>query len=227
AEDIIDFIGLKEGISYQKQTKTESSKKPDFTFKLPKGKKINMDVKFPLDNYKAYLESEDKKSKKSYKDQFFKDVNNRIKEVTTKDYIDTSSGTLDYVLLFIANESVYNFINEQDTTIIDGALKQQVLLCSPLSLYAILSLIHQSVNSFVMEQKTSEVLKQFRIFTKEWERYKGRMGKMGASLTAAQNNFEKLVVTRANTLEKPLKEIKSITDDVLAIDENLEGQQKL
>ena len=78
-----------------------------------------------------------------------------------------------------------------------------------------------------MEQKTSEVLKQFRIFTKEWERYKGRMGKIGASLTAAQNNFEKLVVTRANTLEKPLKEIKSITDDVLAIDENLEGQQKL
>jgi DNA recombination protein RmuC len=227
AEDIIDFIGLKEGISYQKQAKTKSSKKPDFTFNLPKGKKINMDVKFPLDNYKAYLESEDKKSKKSYKDQFFKDVNNRIKEVTTKDYIDTSSGTLNYVLLFIANESVYNFINEQDTTIIDGALKLQVLLCSPLSLYAILSLIHQSVNSFVIEQKTSEVLKQFQIFTKEWERYKGRMEKMGASLTAAQNNFKKLVDTRVNTLEKPLKEIKSITSDVLATDENLEGQQKL
>ena len=50
---------------------------------------------------------------------------------------------------------------------------------------------------------------------------------MGASLTAAQNNFEKLVVTRTNTLEKPLKEIKSITGDVLATDEKLDGQQKL
>jgi len=228
AEDIIDFIGLKEGISYEKQTTTKSSKHPDFTFKLPKEKKINMDVKFPLDNYKAYLDSEDKEAKKRYKEKFFKDVKNRIKEITTRDYIDPSSGTLDYVLLFIANESVYNFINEQDTTIIDDALKQQVLLCSPLSLYAILSLIHQSVNNFVIEQRTSEVLKQFQNFTQEWKKYKKKTTDMGNSLQASMNHYNQLVTARNNKLEIPLDKIKGITGDAEASFEGQsESQQKL
>jgi len=226
AEDIIDFIGLKEGISYEQQTTTKSSKHPDFTFNLPKEKKINMDVKFPLDNYRAYLDSENKESKKLYKEKFFRDVKNRIKEVTTRDYIDPSSGTLDFVLLFIANESVYNFINEQDTTVIDEALKQQVLLCSPLSLYAILSLIHQSVNNFVVEQRTSEVLKQFQNFSQEWEKYKKKTTDMGNSLQASMNHYNQLVTARNNKLEVPLDKIKGITGDTEAISEE-QGQQKL
>jgi len=228
AEDIIDFIGLKEGINYQKQTTTKSGKHPDFTFILPKEKRVNMDVKFPLDNYKAYIESEDKTTKNHYKKEFFKDVKNRIKEVTTRDYIDPSSGTLDYVLLFIANESIYTFINEQDTSVIDDALKKQVLLCSPLSLYAILSLIHQSVNNFVIEERTSEVLKQFHHFTQEWEKYKRKTEDMGKSLQAAINHYETLISTRKNTLEKPLEKIRGITGDVEdQSDEKLDGQQKL
>ena len=226
AEDIIDFIGLKEGISYEQQTTTKSSKHPDFTFNLPKEKKINMDVKFPLDNYRAYLDSENKESKKLYKEKFFRDVKNRIKEVTTRDYIDPSSGTLDFVLLFIANESVYNFINEQDTTVIDEALKQQVLLCSPLSLYAILSLIHQSVNNFVVEQRTSEVLKQFQNFSQEWEKYKKKTTDMGNSLQASMNHYNQLVTARNNKLEVPLDKIKGITGDTEVISEE-QGQQKL
>jgi DNA recombination protein RmuC len=186
-----------------------------------------MDVKFPLDNYKAYLESDDKKIKEDRKKDFFKDVNKRINEVTTRDYIDPSSGTLDYVLLFIANESVYNFINEQDTSVIDNALKQQVLLCSPLTLYAILSLIHQSVNNFVIEERTSEVLKQFQHFTQEWEKYKKKTTEMGNSLQAAMNHYDILVTTRKNTLETPLDRIKGITGDVEgSSDENLNGQQQ-
>ena len=137
-------------------------------------------------------------------------------------------GTLDYVLLFIANESVYTFINEQDTTIIDYALKQQVLLCSPLSLYAILSLIHQSVNNFVIEQRTSEVLKQFQNFTQEWEKYKKKTTDMGNSLQAATNHYNQLVTARSNKLEIPLDKIKSITGDAeVSSGIQSEGQQKL
>lgn len=228
AEDIIDFIGLKEGINYVKQPTTKSGTHPDFTFRLPKEKKINMDVKFPLKNYKAYLEADDKEIKDNKKKAFFKDVNDKVKEVTSRDYIDPSSGTLDYVLLFVANESVYTFINEEDTNVIDGALKKQVLLCSPLSLYAILSLIHQSVNNFVIEEKTSEVLKQFHNFMQEWEKYKKKTKDMGKSLQAAQNHYDTLVSTRKNTLERPLNKIKDITGEVEdSPDENLEGQQKL
>ena len=49
-EDILNFIGLSEGINYDKQTQSGKDI-PDFTFFLPDEKKLNMDVKFPLNHY--------------------------------------------------------------------------------------------------------------------------------------------------------------------------------
>ena len=42
-EDILNLLGMLEGKNYEKQT-TEGSDRPDFTFNLPKGKRLNMDV---------------------------------------------------------------------------------------------------------------------------------------------------------------------------------------
>ena len=48
-KDILDFIGLVEGINYSQQSQiSEGRDRPDFTFFLPDEKAINMDVKFPL-----------------------------------------------------------------------------------------------------------------------------------------------------------------------------------
>ena len=46
AEDVLRFSGFVEGINYVKQTAQDNGI-PDFTFFLPKDKKVNMDVKFP------------------------------------------------------------------------------------------------------------------------------------------------------------------------------------
>jgi len=51
--------------------------------------------------------------------KFLQDVKARVKEVTSKDYIDPEENTVDYALLFIPNEQIYVFINEMDRTIID------------------------------------------------------------------------------------------------------------
>jgi DNA recombination protein RmuC len=59
AEDIINLIGMIEGINYIKQKTLDSSAgRPDYTFFLPNKLKINMDVKFPIDNYMNYLKAE-------------------------------------------------------------------------------------------------------------------------------------------------------------------------
>ncbi|MDE7169079.1 MAG: DNA recombination protein RmuC, partial [Mucispirillum sp.] len=51
ADDILNYAGLKEGINYVRQQKSGATgKRPDFTFMLPNGMLLNMDVKFPYDN---------------------------------------------------------------------------------------------------------------------------------------------------------------------------------
>jgi DNA recombination protein RmuC len=54
--------------------------------------------------------------------------------------LSTTQHSLDYVLLFVPNESITGFVHEADPELIDWALERKVVLCSPLTLYAFLLL---------------------------------------------------------------------------------------
>ena len=102
-EDILNVIGFIEGINYTKQEVIDSGERPDFTFNLPKGKHLNMDVKFPLAHYEKYVDTEDELIRSSEKNSFLKDVKKHVKDITKRSYIDPSSGTVDYVLMLVPN----------------------------------------------------------------------------------------------------------------------------
>jgi DNA recombination protein RmuC len=211
AEDVLRLSGFIEGINYVKQqTQTESSGRPDYTFLLPQDLKLNMDVKFPLDNYMKYTEEESEELKRGYREQFLKDARNRIKEVTSRDYINPEENTVDYVVVFIPNEQVYCFINENDHTIIDEALKSNVILCSPFTLYAILAVIRKAAENFNIRRTAGEILSLMDIFYKQWAMFRESMDKMGKKLEDAREEYFRLMTTRSNQLEKVLVKIDSL-----------------
>jgi len=211
AEDVLRLAGFLEGVNYLKQKTVEGGAgRPDFTFLLPQDLKVNMDVKFPLDKYLSYLEAESESDKEQYKSQFMRDVRHRIKEVRGKDYINPADNTVDYVIVFIPNEQVYEFINENDRGLLDDALKNKVILSSPLTLYAILAIIRQAVDNFNLEKTAAEILNLLGEFNKQWGLFKEGMDKMGRKIDDARNEFEKLTAARTKKLEKPLQQIENI-----------------
>ncbi|MCX8022245.1 MAG: DNA recombination protein RmuC [Syntrophorhabdaceae bacterium] len=211
AEDIIRLVGMVEGVNYVRQKTIEGNQgRPDYTFFLPNKMKVNMDVKFPLENYLRYLKAESEHDKRRYRDELLKNVRGMIKEVTTREYINPSEDTVDYVLIFIPNEQVYGFIQESDVTLMDEALKSKVILCSPFTLYAVLSVIRQAMENFHLEKTASEILKLLGEFSKQWTLFKERLNAMGDKIEAAKKEYDILVTTRSNTLEKPLKKIAEL-----------------
>lgn len=223
AEDIIRLIGMVEGVNYIKQKTLDSSAgRPDYTFFMPNNLKINMDVKFPVDNYIHYLNAESEHDKRRYKEELLKNTKVMIKQLTTRDYINPTENTVDYVIMFIPNEQVYSFINEADITIMDEALKQKVILCSPFSLYAVLAVIRQAIESFNLERTASEILKLLSEFSKQWNAYKDKFRIMGERLDAAKKEYDSLITTRSNMLERPLKKIDEIRKQkAIDVDENI------
>ncbi|MFH1678427.1 MAG: DNA recombination protein RmuC [Candidatus Omnitrophota bacterium] len=209
AEDILRLAGFLEGVNYRKQQAIESGR-PDFTFLLPQDLVVNMDVKFPFDNYLHYLEANGDSDKLSYKEQFLRDVKARIKEVTTRDYINPEQNTIDYVILFIPNEQVYAFIHESDSTILDEALKNKVILCSPLTLYAILAVIRKAIDNFNLERTAGQMLSLFGMFNKQWNMFIDSMDRMGKKIDDARREFDVLISTRRQKLERPLKQIEEL-----------------
>jgi len=167
AEDVLRLAGFIENVNYEKQKAIDGiGTRPDFTFLLPDQLKLNMDVKFPLDNYLRYIEVASEPEKAEYLKRFLKDVRSRIKEITTRDYINPEQNTVDYVLLFIPNEQIYAFIHEQDSTILDEGLKNRVVFCSPITLFAILAVIRQALDNFSLEKTSNEILSLLGRFKK-------------------------------------------------------------
>ncbi len=214
AEDVLRLAGFVEGINYLKQRRVEDgASRPDFTFPLPGGLVVHMDVKFPLDNYLRFLEAEGDGERARLRDAFLRDVKARIKEVCSRDYICPERDTVDYCLLFIPNERIYAFIHEHDPRLLDEGLRQKVVFCSPLTLYAVLVVIRQAVQNFALERTSNEILTLLGQFRRQWQRYTESMETLGRRLDAAQREFQALTTTRTRQLERPLDRLDQLRRD--------------
>lgn len=211
-EDILSVLGLVEGINYQVQPQLASGVRPDYSFLLPKEKKINLDVKFPIDQYERYLNAKSDSEAEDAKKHFLSAVKYHIKVVAGRGYVDPAEGTVDFVMIFIPNESIYGFIHKNYPELLDFALENHIVLCSPITLYAVLSLIHEAVRSFSVEQRAGEIMSELAVFQKQWEQYVGKMDKLGRSLDSAKGDYDALVTTRTKALERPLHKIQELQE---------------
>ncbi len=211
AEDILRAVGLREGINYRKQQTIEGGRsRPDFTFLLPDDLKVNMDVKFPLDKYLEYLKAPSDIEKENAKKQFLSSVRKRIKEVTGRDYINPDDNTVDYVLVFIPNEQVYAFIHENDDAILDEALNQKVVLCSPLTLYAMLALIRQAVDNFSLQQSSRKIQALLGGFAAQWKKFVDSMKVVGDRIDNTRKAFDEMVGARTRMLDRQVAGIETL-----------------
>jgi len=212
AEDILQLVGFVENVDYTKQkTQETTGKRPDFTFFLPQNLKVNMDSKFPFDNYTNYINAESISDKDTYKQKFKSDVRNKIKEVITRDYINSEDNTVDYAIMFVPNEQVFRFLYENDSNMFDDALRDKVILCSPITLFAILCVIREAVKVFKLQKTTGDILQLLSAFNKQWAEFKKSMDKMGEQIEKAHEEFGKLKTTRSNKLETPLRKVDALS----------------
>jgi DNA recombination protein RmuC len=184
--------------------------RPDFTFSLPNGLILNMDVKFPLDNYLRSFECTSESDRKVCTEQFKRDVQKTIKQVHERGYIDVAEKTVDYAILFVPNERVLSFLNECDATAIDGALRNRVVICSPFTLYAVLVVVRQAMDNFRFAQTTSEMLELHGVFNREWTKFKGSFDGIKESIDDLQEAFEVLTTTRRRKLDGVLDKIDEL-----------------
>jgi DNA recombination protein RmuC len=210
AEDVLQLAGFLEGVNYRKQSTLAGAGRPDYTFLLPNGLLMHMDVKFPLDNYVRHLEATNDLESARYRDQFLRDVRDRVKELTTRGYLDAADETVDCLLLFIPNEQVYAFIQTHDRDAIDDAMRHKIVVCSPLTLYAVLAVVRQAVDNFRLERTSNEILGLLRDFSLQWEKYTGQLDRVQQRFDGVAKEYAALMTTRHRALQRPLDKIDSL-----------------
>jgi len=224
AEDVLHLAGFVENVQYRKQVQLEGGTgRPDYTFLLPKGQQLYMDVKFPMASYLRYLEAGTDPEREAHLKNFLRDVRARVRELSKREYAESTSATsVDNVLLFIPNEQLTGFIHEHDPALLDDAMREKVVICSPLTLFAFLGVIRQAHENFMIEQTSDEILGLIGKFGQQWGKYTEQVEKTKRRFEGLEKDFEALTTTRRRALERPLNQLEAIRQERnLAVDGEL------
>jgi DNA recombination protein RmuC len=209
ADDVLRAAGMVEGVTHVKQSALPGGTVPDVTFLLPGGRRLHMDVKFPVDNYLRHLDAATDAERAATAKAFCRDVRDRVKELAGRGYIDRDT-TVDAVLLFIPNESVWAFVHEHDPHLLDVALAQRVVLCSPVSLFGVLAVIRQAVEEAQLTRTADEILQCLSGFRAQWAKYAEAVEAVERRFASTQRSLEELTGPRRRQLERQLERVEDL-----------------
>jgi len=213
AEDVLRAAGFQEGVNYHKRTAVtgEGQGIPDFTFLLPRGHVLFMDVKFPMAAYLRFLDATTDAERVAHRAAFVRDVRARVRELAKREYaLADDRPAVDNVLLFVPNETLSVFIHESDAGLIDEAMRLNVVVCSPLTLFAFLGVIRQAFDNFVIEQTSDEILGLLGRFGQQWGKYVESVDKVKRQLDAVARSFDELAGPRRRQLDRQVAAIDDV-----------------
>lgn len=212
-EDMLRAAGFIESKNYSKQDVNDAGGRPDYKFMMPPNRVLFMDVKFPLDKYAEHFSAETDALRDKAKTDFVKAVKGHVDALAKRDYVNNAKEeALDYVLMFLPNESISGFVHEADPGLIDYALDKKVVLCSPLTLYAFLVVVRQATDSFHTEKTAADIMQQINKFHKEWENYSKAVAEVKDAFQKLSDRIDSIGVggTRFKKLNVPVKEIEKM-----------------
>jgi len=210
AENLLKMSGFVIGTDYiYNKEQANIDTRPDFTILLPDKTKINVDVKFPYSALVKYTEAEGKEEKEQYLKQFNNDIKQKIKQVTTRDYINPEDRTVDFVVMFIPNEMIFSFIYERLNDTWEDAMAKKVIMAGPFSFTAILRMVKQSYSNFRYQENLHHIIGLIQNFDKEYQKYNESVDKLGERLSSASKQFEVVSGTRTRMLTRIVDQIKT------------------
>lgn len=214
AEDLLLAAGFVEKLNYVKQRSTTQGR-PDFTILLPDGHKLNIDAKFPFDDLIKYQEAEDKAEKNRALKNFSASIRQKIKDITSKDYIDPEGQTLDFVIMFIPNEMIFSFVYEKLPDIQQYSSERKVIMTGPFGFTAVLRMILQAHKNFHHEKGLREILGLISKFQEEYERFGENIEKLGRQIDTVKTTYLEVEGTRSRQLTRVVRQIGEHSQNTL------------
>ncbi|MCK4592006.1 DNA recombination protein RmuC [Candidatus Parcubacteria bacterium] len=219
AENILRMLGFVKDLDYVVNLSQDTNaNRPDITIKLPDKTKINIDAKFPYQSLVRYQEVKDEVEKKKYLAQFSTDVKQKIKQVTSRDYINLEEKTMDFVILFVPNEMIFSFICDKLGEVSSDALKKKVIITGPFSFAAIARMIRQSYDNFKIQEDLHRVVGLIGKFKQEFSKYSDEFDRLGDRIKSMSKQYDSIATTRTRQLTKVVDQISE--EDVGVVEED-------
>lgn len=172
----------------------KNGEKVDAVVKLG-GHLVPIDSKFPLENFKKFLESPSEADKKASRKLFLGDVKKHIDAIAQK-YIRPDEGTFDFALMYIPAENIYyemvirNDAFDAEFSVVTHAMSKRVIPVSPNNFYVYLNTILMGLKGLKVEQGAKEILVNLSRLQGDLGRFSEDFNKIGTHLNNARSAHE-------------------------------------
>jgi len=208
AVELLKHMGFVEGVNFKTETTLSSSgTRPDLTIILPNKYILNIDAKFPFDAFERFYLAKEESDRKRAKAEFLQAVKQKLKEISSRDYINPQENTVDLVVMFVPNEGIYSFIYDELPEIHEEAMRRKIAITGPYSFIALLRIIQQAYDYLYFQENIREIIEQIKNFVLQYEKYKEEFLKLGDKIEGLQKQYQLVATTRSNQLDKAIEKV--------------------
>lgn len=156
---------------------------------------VPVDAKFPLENFRRVIETENEEERKASKRKFISDVKKHVDAIASK-YILPDEGTFDFALMYIPAENVYYELIIKDEAVdtdkglLNYSFVKRVIPVSPNSFYAYLQTILLGLKGMHIEERTQEILRDLARLSGEFLKFRGEFDLVGKHLTNTKMRYD-------------------------------------
>jgi DNA recombination protein RmuC len=186
-----------------------SGEQVDAALKLPDGRVLPIDSKFPSENFGKMIEASGKE-REIFQKKFIDDVKARINEITQK-YIIPAEGTVEFALMYVPAEAVYyEIVNNigREFDLAEYAWSKRVILTSPNTIYLTLRTIEHWFIDTKISRQTQDILKRLGKVNQDAAKLMDDFRKLGSHLrnaVSAYDSSEKRLNFFSDKVEKLLE----------------------
>jgi len=183
---------------------------------------ISIDSKFPLENFEKMREAPSEKEAETFRKEFQKDVKKHIDAIAKK-YIKPEENTLDFAVMYLPAESLYNEASES-IEISKYARSKNVQLVSPNSLFYFLRIVLLAYQSEKFEENAKKVLSLIAGVKQENKKFGDNLGVLNKHVGNAKVKMDEVLGGYARLESKiervgeygdaiPLSEVAEVADE--------------
>jgi DNA recombination protein RmuC len=167
--------------------------RPDMVVHMPEKREIVVDVKTPLDAYLAAVEAQNDEERTSQLRRHAQIVGARIRELSSKQYWSQFERSPDFVVLFLPGDQFLSAALEENPSLMDDSMRQNVMLATPTSLVALLKAVSYGWKQTILADNAAEIRQLGEELYKRLSVFGEHLGKLGKSLGNSVESFNRAV----------------------------------
>ncbi len=174
--------------AYELQYQFSSGEAADAVLKLPNGRILPIDSKFPQDSFNQFIHASDDSVKEDARKSLVSRIKQDVSDIAAK-YILPNENTMDFAMMYIPAESLYyEVVTKEDLA--SFAWNKKVFLTSPNTFMLTLGVIQHWFKDTDITKKTGEILKKLQRIAIDGEKLGESFKKLGSHLNNARNSYE-------------------------------------